>query len=56
MLAYLNQLPICLVHLVEDAGRVSHKVPDGVHVVEGHQQHILGPWTEKDLVFEGHGH
>lgn len=53
---YLYELSVRLVNLAENAGRVFHKVFDGIHVVEGHKKDVLGPRTEKHLVLESHGH
>ena len=53
---YLYELLVCLVHLVENAGSVFHKVSDCIHVVEGHKEDVLGSGAKEHLVLESHGH
>lgn len=53
---YLYELLVCFIHLAEDAGSVFHKVPDGIHMVEGHKKDVFRARTQQDLILECHGH
>lgn len=54
--AHLHHPPVRLVHVVHHRRGVFGQFPDGVHVVVGDEQQVLGPWAEEDLVLEGHDH
>lgn len=53
---YLNNLPVCLVHLICDHRSVFYKLPDSVYVVVGDEQQIFWPGTKEDLILESHDH
>lgn len=54
--SYLYKLLVRFVNLAQNAGSIFHKVFDRIHVVEGDQEDVLWPRTEKHLIFESHGH
>lgn len=53
---YLNDLPMCLVHLVHDHRSVFYEFPDSIYVVVRDEQQIFWPWTKEDLILERHDH
>lgn len=53
---YLYELLVSLINLAENASCIFHKVFDCIHVVKGDQQDVLWSGTQKNLVFESHGH
>lgn len=53
---YLNDLPVCLIYLVQYDRSVLYELPDGIYVVVRDEQQIFWPGTQEDLIFERHDH
>ena len=53
---YLNKLSLRLINLVGQSGVVAYKIPDGVNVIECHQQQVPRSWTKQHLIFQCHDH